>query len=81
MALIVESGWFEIVLRLQASHLYLKCTTFGYGSVLTAACACRGCSATDCYYHIIIAVIFILVQALTRYKMFQVKNVFKLISE
>jgi hypothetical protein len=46
MALIVESGGFEIVLRQQVSHLLLKCIDLGYGTVLTAACARQGCSAT-----------------------------------
>jgi hypothetical protein len=39
MALVVEPGCFEIVLRQQVSHLLLKCTSFGYGAVLTATCA------------------------------------------
>jgi hypothetical protein len=51
MALAVQSGWYEIVLRQQVGHLLLKCTTFGYGTALTAACACPGCSATDYYYY------------------------------
>jgi hypothetical protein len=38
------------VLRLQASHLLLIRTNLGYGTVLTAACAPQGCSATDYYY-------------------------------
>jgi hypothetical protein len=46
MALVVESGRFEIVLRQQISHLLLKCTTFGYGTVLMAACYQQGCSAS-----------------------------------
>jgi hypothetical protein len=46
MALVVESGRFEIVLRQQASHLFLKCTKLGYGTVLTAACAREACIAT-----------------------------------
>jgi hypothetical protein len=47
MALAVESGWFEKVLWQQVSHLLLKYTRSGYGTVLTAACACQGCSATE----------------------------------
>jgi hypothetical protein len=39
------------VLRRQASHLLLIRTNFGYGTVLTAACARQGCSATDYYYY------------------------------
>jgi hypothetical protein len=42
------------VLRRQTSHLLLIRTNLGYGTVLTAACARQGCSATDycccCYY-------------------------------
>jgi hypothetical protein len=34
------------VLRQQASHLLLIPTNFGYGTVLTAACAPPGCSVT-----------------------------------
>jgi hypothetical protein len=33
------------VLELQASHLLLIRTNLGYGTVLTAACAYRGCGA------------------------------------
>jgi hypothetical protein len=47
MALIVESGWFEKVLRQQISHLLLKYTKSGYGTILTVACARQGCSATE----------------------------------
>jgi hypothetical protein len=43
------------VLGLQASHLLLIRTNLGYGTVLTAACARQGCSAT--YYIIIIIII------------------------
>jgi hypothetical protein len=39
------------VLGLQASHLLLIRTNLGYGTVLTAACARQGCSATDYYYY------------------------------
>jgi hypothetical protein len=39
------------VLGLQTSHLLLIRTNLGYGTVLTAACAHPGCSATDCYYY------------------------------
>jgi hypothetical protein len=46
MALVVESGWFEKVLWQQVSHLLLKYTKSGYGTVLTAASARQGCSAT-----------------------------------
>jgi hypothetical protein len=46
MALVVESGWLDIVLRQQASHLLLIPTNLGYGTVLTAACARQGCSAS-----------------------------------
>jgi hypothetical protein len=35
------------VLGLQASHLLLIRTNLGCGTVLTAACARRGCSAND----------------------------------
>jgi hypothetical protein len=35
------------VLGLKASHLLLICTNLGYGTVLTVACACQGCSASD----------------------------------
>jgi hypothetical protein len=48
MALVVESGWSEIVLRQQSSHLLLTCTTFGYGTFLAAACARQFPNAT--YY-------------------------------
>jgi hypothetical protein len=51
MALAVESGRFEIVPRQQVSHLLLKCTTFGYGTVLMAACARQGCSAIHHHHH------------------------------
>jgi hypothetical protein len=34
------------VLGLQTSHLFLICTNLGYGTVLTAACARQGCSAS-----------------------------------
>jgi hypothetical protein len=47
MALVVESGWFETVLWQQVSHLLLKYTKSGYETVLTAACARQGCSATE----------------------------------
>jgi hypothetical protein len=47
MALVVESGWFETVLWQQGSHLLLKYTESGYETVLTAACARQGCSATE----------------------------------
>jgi hypothetical protein len=47
MALAVESGLFEKVLWQQVSHLLLKYTKSSYGSVLTAACARQGCSATE----------------------------------
>jgi hypothetical protein len=39
------------VLGRQASHLLLIRTSLGYGTVLTAACARQGCSATDYYYY------------------------------
>jgi hypothetical protein len=42
------------VLRRKASHLLLIRTNFGYGTVLTAACARPGCSATDYFCFIII---------------------------
>jgi hypothetical protein len=42
------------VLGLQASHLLLIRTNLGYGTVLTAACARQGCSATDYCYYIIL---------------------------
>jgi hypothetical protein len=44
MASVVESGWFENVLRQPTSHLLLKSTNSGYGTVLTAVCARQGCS-------------------------------------
>jgi hypothetical protein len=47
MALVDESGLFETVLWQQVSHLLLKYTKSGYETVLTAACARQGCSATD----------------------------------
>jgi hypothetical protein len=47
MALVVESGCFEKVLWQQVSHLLLKYTKSGYETVLTAACARQGCSATE----------------------------------
>jgi hypothetical protein len=47
MALVVESGWFETMLGQQVSHLLLKYTKSGYETVLTAACASQGCSATE----------------------------------
>jgi hypothetical protein len=47
MALVVESGSFETVSWQQVSHLLLKYTKSGYGTVLTAACARQGCSATE----------------------------------
>jgi hypothetical protein len=31
------------------SHLFLRCTTLSYGTVLMVACAHQGCNAT--YYH------------------------------
>jgi hypothetical protein len=39
--------------RQQVSHLLPKYTKSGYGTVLTAACARQGCSATYyyCYYY------------------------------
>jgi hypothetical protein len=43
--------WFETigmnVLRQKTSHLLLIRTNLDYGTILTAACACLGCSATD----------------------------------
>jgi hypothetical protein len=39
------------VLGLQASHLLLILTNLGYETVLTAACARQGCSATHYYYY------------------------------
>jgi hypothetical protein len=39
------------VLRRQVSHLLLIHTNFGYGTILMAACACQGCSATDHHHH------------------------------
>jgi hypothetical protein len=39
------------VLGLQASHLLLIRTNLGYGTVLTAACARQGCSATYHHHH------------------------------
>jgi hypothetical protein len=39
------------VLRLQTGHLLLIRTDLGYGTVLTAASARQGCSATDYYYY------------------------------
>jgi hypothetical protein len=47
MTLVVESGRFEKVLWQQVSHLLLKYTKSGYGTVLTVACAHQGCSATE----------------------------------
>jgi hypothetical protein len=47
MALVVESGCFEKVLWQQVSHLLLKYTKSGYGTVLTAACARQGSRATE----------------------------------
>jgi hypothetical protein len=47
MALVIESGWFETVLWQQVSHLLLRYTKSGYGTVLTAACARQGRSATE----------------------------------
>jgi hypothetical protein len=35
-----------LVLGLWAGHLLLIRTNFGYGTELTAACACHGCSAS-----------------------------------
>jgi hypothetical protein len=46
MALVFESGRFEKVLWQQVSHL-LKYTKSFYGTVITAACARQGCSATE----------------------------------
>jgi hypothetical protein len=46
MALVVESDSFEKVLWQRVSHLLLKYTESGYETVLTAACARQGCSAT-----------------------------------
>jgi hypothetical protein len=40
------------VLWQQVSHLLLKYTKSGYGTVLTAAWASQGCSATDYFYHL-----------------------------
>jgi hypothetical protein len=39
------------VFRWQPSRLLLICTNLGHGNVLTAACALRGCSASDYYYY------------------------------
>jgi hypothetical protein len=39
------------VLRRWTSHLPLIRTNLGYGTVLTAACARQGCSATHYYYY------------------------------
>jgi hypothetical protein len=39
------------VLGLKASHLLLSRTNLGYGTVLTAACARQGCSASGYYYY------------------------------
>jgi hypothetical protein len=39
------------LLRRRASHLLLIRTNLGYGPVLTAACARRGCSAIYYYYY------------------------------
>jgi hypothetical protein len=47
MALVVESGGFEKELWQRVSHLLLKYTKSGYETVLTAACARQGCSATE----------------------------------
>jgi hypothetical protein len=47
MALVIELGWFETVLWQQVGHLLLKYAKSGYGTVLTAACARQGCSATE----------------------------------
>jgi hypothetical protein len=44
------------VLGRQTSHLLLIRTDLGYGTVLTAACARQGCSATDYYLLFIISV-------------------------
>jgi hypothetical protein len=46
MALVVESGRFKIVLRQRVSHLLLKFTDLGCGTVLTAACVRQGYSAS-----------------------------------
>jgi hypothetical protein len=52
MALVVESGCFEwVCLGLQPSHLLLIRTNLDCGTVLTAACARQGCSATHYYYY------------------------------
>jgi hypothetical protein len=48
--LAVESGWFDKVLWQQLSHLLLKCTKSGYGTVLTAACSRQGCRVGG-YHH------------------------------
>jgi hypothetical protein len=47
MALVVESGLFQTALWQQVSHLLLKYTKSGYETVLMAACARQGCSATE----------------------------------
>jgi hypothetical protein len=43
------------VLGQEASHLLLIRTNLGYGTVLTAACDRKGCSATYyyCYYYLV----------------------------
>jgi hypothetical protein len=38
------------VLRQEASHLLLKCTNLGYETVLTAACAGKGCSVSGFFF-------------------------------
>jgi hypothetical protein len=58
MALVVESGLFKIVLRQQICHLLLNCTNFGYGTVLTAACARQGCSASGWFGFFILGYFF-----------------------
>jgi hypothetical protein len=52
MALVVESGLFDIVLRQQVSHLLCTCTTFSYGTLSTVACAHQGCSANYHHHHV-----------------------------
>jgi hypothetical protein len=50
----------KFALRQQASHLLLIRTDFGYGTVVTAACARPGCIATDFITIIIIIIIIII---------------------
>jgi predicted RNA binding protein YcfA (HicA-like mRNA interferase family) len=42
----------KFVLRQKVSHLFLKHTKSGYGTVLTAACARQGCSASGLIFSI-----------------------------